>query len=46
MSSYIAASTIAGCLLFPLAVAAQSSASGCYATRTSMTPASWRAPLR
>ncbi len=46
MSSYIAASTIAGCLLFPLAVAAQSSASGCYATRTSMTPASWRAPVR
>jgi DNA-binding beta-propeller fold protein YncE len=46
MTSYIATSTIAGCLLFPLAVAAQSSKPGCYASRTSMTPASWRSPSR
>jgi DNA-binding beta-propeller fold protein YncE len=46
MSSYIPASTIVGCFLFPLAVAAQSLAPGCYATGTSMTPVSWRAPVR
>jgi len=40
-------STIAACLMVSLTVAAQSSsAPACYATRTSMTPASWRAPLR
>ncbi len=40
-------STIAACLMVPLTVAAQSSsAPPCDATRTSMTPASWRAPLR
>jgi DNA-binding beta-propeller fold protein YncE len=40
-------STIAACLMLPLTVAAQtSSAPACFATRTSMTPASWRAPSR
>ena len=39
-------STIAACLMVPLAAGAQSSAPACYATRASMTPASWRAPLR
>jgi glutamine cyclotransferase len=46
MNFYVPASTIAGCLLLPLAVAAQSSSPGCYATGTSMTPASWRLPPR
>jgi hypothetical protein len=46
MSCYRTASTIAGCLVLPLAAAAQSAAPACYATRLSMTPASWRAPSR
>jgi glutamine cyclotransferase len=41
-----AVSTIAACLMVPLTAAAQSSAPPCYATRASMTPALWRAPLR
>lgn len=46
MSRYLAAAAIAPCLLLPLAVTAQSSASACFATRTTMTPASWRTPFR
>jgi DNA-binding beta-propeller fold protein YncE len=45
MNPHFVASTIAGCLYFPLAVAAQSSPKGCYATPASMTPVSWRAPF-
>ena len=37
---------IAGCVLFPIAAAAQLPAPACLATGTSMTPASWRAPSR
>ena len=37
---------LAACWLFPLAAAAQSHAPACHATPTSLTPASWRAPIR
>jgi DNA-binding beta-propeller fold protein YncE len=37
---------IAAAFVFSLAAAAQSSAPACYATPTSMTPASWRSPSR
>src|SRR5258708_30792057 len=40
-----AVSSILGCGL-PLAAGAQSTVPVCYATPTSMTPASWRAPAR
>jgi DNA-binding beta-propeller fold protein YncE len=46
MIRYLSTSMIAAVFVLPLAATAQSSASGCFATRTSMTPASWRAPLR
>jgi DNA-binding beta-propeller fold protein YncE len=46
MIRYDAALIIAGCLLFPPVAVAQSGASACYATPTSMTPASWRTPSR
>jgi streptogramin lyase len=46
MKSYLRALSIAGCFVAPLTAAAQSFAPACYATRTSMTPASWRAALR
>jgi len=45
MIRYVSTSMIAAAFVLPLAAAAQSSAPACYATRTSMTPASWRAPL-
>ena len=35
-----------GYLLFPATAAAQSGPAACFATATSMTPASWRAPSR
>jgi DNA-binding beta-propeller fold protein YncE len=37
---------MAGCFLLPLAAAAQSATPTCYATLTSMTPVSWRSPVR
>jgi DNA-binding beta-propeller fold protein YncE len=45
MIRHLSASLITAAFVFPLAAAAQSSAPRCYATPTSMTPASWRAPL-
>jgi DNA-binding beta-propeller fold protein YncE len=40
------ASTITLCMSLPLAAQSQTAAPACYATPTSMTPASWRAPAR
>jgi DNA-binding beta-propeller fold protein YncE len=45
MNYFLAASAIASPLLFSVTMEGQSSP-GCYATPTSMTSASWRAPLR
>lgn len=46
MTRVRAVSTITICLLSAPAARAQSPVPSCYATRTSMTPASWRAPSR
>ena len=43
---YRVACTVTACLLFPPVAGAQSGVSACYATPTSMTPASWRTPSR
>ena len=46
MTFRIAGATLFGSLLATTAAAGQSSPSSCFATATSMTPASWRAPSR
>jgi hypothetical protein len=46
MTRLCAISATTTALLLPVAIAAQSSARPCYATSTSLTPASWRAPVR
>jgi len=43
---YRVACTVTAYLLFPPVAGAQSGASACYATPTSMTPVSWRTPSR
>jgi len=46
MTFRIAAATLLGSFIVTTAAGGQSSPSGCFATPTSMTPASWRAPSR
>jgi DNA-binding beta-propeller fold protein YncE len=46
MTRFCTLSATATALLLPVTIVAQASAPSCYATSTSLTPASWRAPVR